>query len=197
MIMYYLVPFFVGFAFGTIPFSYIVARIKGVDLKQVGSGNIGATNLGRFLGLPFFILGFVLDGLKGLVPVLLVRTLTYPAALAGVGAILGHVFNPFFKFRGGKGVSTTIGVAFGLVPKSFVVSFAVWLVIYLTTFIVALASMSLANVLPFTAIVFHEAELIDRLLIVIMALVILFAHRSNVKRIIRKEEPKTVLWRRQ
>ncbi len=197
MIMYYLVPFFVGFAFGTIPFSYIVARIKGVDLKQVGSGNIGATNLGRFLGLPFFILGFVLDGLKGLVPVLLVRTLTYPAALAGVGAILGHVFNPFFKFRGGKGVSTTIGVAFGLVPKSFVVSFAVWLVIYLTTFIVALASMSLAIVLPFTAIVFHEAELIDRLLIVIMALVILFAHRSNVKRIIRKEEPKTVLWRRQ
>jgi glycerol-3-phosphate acyltransferase PlsY len=197
MIVYYLVPFFVGFAFGTIPFSYIVARIKGVDLKRVGSGNIGATNLGRFLGLPFFILGFVLDGLKGLVPVLLVRTLTYPAALAGVGAILGHIFNPFFKFRGGKGVSTTIGVAFGLVPKSFVVSFAVWLVIYLTTFIVALASMSLAIALPLMAIVFHEAELIDRLLIVIMALVILFAHRSNVKRIIRKEEPKTVLWRRQ
>lgn len=194
--MHYIIAFIIGFGFGIIPFSYILARIKGINLKEVGSGNIGATNLGRFLGLRFFILGFVLDGLKGLVPVLLVKGLYYPAALAGTGAILGHIFNPLFRFQGGKGVSTTIGVAIGLMPKSFVISLAAWIIVYLATYTIALASISFAIVLPVITTILGEAELIDRIFILIMALLIIYAHRSNIKRIIKKEEPRTVLWRK-
>jgi glycerol-3-phosphate acyltransferase PlsY len=196
MKMHYIIAFIIGFGFGIIPFSYILARIKGINLKEVGSGNIGATNLGRFLGLRFFILGFVLDGLKGLVPVLLVKGLYYPAALAGTGAILGHIFNPLFRFQGGKGVSTTIGVAIGLMPKSFVISLAAWIIVYLATYTIALASISFAIVLPVITTILGEAELIDRIFILIMALLIIYAHRSNIKRIIKKEEPRTVLWRK-
>lgn len=192
----YVLAFIIGFAFGIIPFSYIIARVKGINLTKVGSGNIGATNLGRFLGPPFFVLGFILDGLKGLVPVLLAKSSYYPAAMAGAGAILGHIFNPIFRFQGGKGVSTTIGVAIGLVPKSFIISLAGWIAVYLLTYIVALASISFAVVLPIITFVLHESALLDRILILIMALLIVYAHRSNIRRLVKKEEPKIVLWRK-
>ncbi len=194
--MYYIISFIIGFAFGMIPFSYLIASIKGIDLRTVGSGNIGATNLGRTFGLPFFIIGFVLDGLKGLIPVLLAKNFYYPAALAGAGALIGHVFNPLFQFRGGKGVSTTIGIAIGLVPKSFLISLAAWIITYLITCIVSLASICFALFLPFVVIILHEAELLDIIFIFIMAILIIYAHRSNIKRLLQKKEPRTILWRK-
>ena len=194
--MYYVIAFIIGFGFGMIPFSYLIARIKGVNLRQVGSGNIGATNLGRTFGLPFFIIGFVLDGLKGLIPVLLSKNLHYPAALAGAGALIGHILNPLFQFRGGKGVSTTIGVAIGLVPKSFLISLGTWIITYLITYIVSLASVCFALALPFVVIILHEAELLDRIFIIIMGALIIYAHRSNIKRLIKGKEPRTILWRK-
>ncbi len=196
MVVGFGIAFVIGFGFGMIPFSYILARIKRIDLTKVGSGNIGATNLGRFLGLPFFILGFILDGLKGLVPVLLAKSLYYPAALAGAGALLGHIFNPLFKFHGGKGVSTTIGVAIGLVPKSFLISLVCWITVYLITYLVALASISFAVVLLIITVILHEATLLERILIIIMALLIVYAHRSNIRRLLKKEEPRMVLWKK-
>jgi glycerol-3-phosphate acyltransferase PlsY len=194
--VYYTISFFIGFFFGIIPFSYIIARIKGIDLKAVGSGNIGATNLGRTLGLPFFFLGFILDGLKGLTPVLLARGFTLSAALAGVGAILGHIFNPLFHGRGGKGVSTTIGVAIGLTPIAFVISLIIWILIYMSTYLVSLASIIFAIVLPLIAFIIYEGQIIDRLLLLVIALVVIFAHRTNIMRLIKKEEPKTIFWKK-
>lgn len=170
--------------------------MKGIDLKKVGSGNIGATNLGRQAGLLFFVLGFILDGIKGLIPVLIAQNLGYVSAFAGAGAILGHVFNPFFRFRGGKGVATTIGVGIGIVPKSFLLSIAVWIIIYLSTYIVALASIGFAIALPIISFFFKEAFMIDRIFLMIMALLIIYAHRSNIKRIFKKEEPKYIIWRK-
>lgn len=196
MIAHYLISFLIGFAFGIMPFSYIIGKIKGVDLKKEGSGNIGATNLGRSLGLGFFMLGFVLDGLKGLVPVLLVKTLLLSPALAGAGAILGHIFNPFFKFRGGKGVSTTVGVAIGLTPKSFLISIIIWLIIYLATYFVSLASISLAIILPIIIIIIKEANIMARILILIICLLIIIAHRKNIERLLKGQEPKTILWKK-
>jgi len=194
--MHYIISFIIGFCFGIIPFAYIIGRIKGVDLKKIGSGNIGATNLGRSLGFPFFILGFALDGVKGLIPVLLTQSFSFPAALAGAGAILGHIFNPFFGFKGGKGVSTTIGVALGLIPKSFLISLLIWIVVYLITYFVSLASISLACTLPIIAIILHEGQTLDRILILIIALFIIYAHRANIRRLLHREEPKTILWRK-
>lgn len=196
MVKEYLFAFALGLAFGMVPFSYIIARIKGVDLKQQGSGNIGATNLGRSLGLPFFIAGFLLDGLKGLAPVLLARSWYWVPAAAGMGAILGHIFNPLFNFKGGKGVSTTIGVTLGLVPKAFLVSLAVWVIVYLATFFVSLASLGFAVVLPISAFILKESCLVDRIFVLVITVLIWFAHRSNIQRLFKKDEPKTVLWRK-
>jgi glycerol-3-phosphate acyltransferase PlsY len=189
-----LLSFALGLVCGIIPFSYLLARIKGVDLKTVGSGNIGATNLGRSLGLGFFLLGFFLDGLKGLVPVLIARAVFPPAILAGLGAILGHIFNPLFDFRGGKGVSTTIGVAAGLSPISFGVAIGAWVIIYLLTYLVSLASIVSAVVLPLAAVLIREAGIWDRVVIAMIAGLVIYAHRSNIGRLLKGDEPKTVFW---
>ncbi len=183
-----------GGLFGMIPFSYLLGILKGVDLKKTGSGNIGATNLGRSLGLVYFIVGFVLDGLKGLVPVLIAQRYHLLSAFAGAGAILGHIFNPFFSFKGGKGVSTTIGVALGIVPVPFLLSVAVWLIIYLSTYFISLASISLAVVLPVTTFLAGRTGLGEKILILIIGILLIYAHRSNIKRLLNKTEPKTIFW---
>ena len=192
----YFLSFVIGFGFGIIPFSYILGKIKGVDLRQQGSGNIGATNLGRSLGLGFFILGFLLDGFKGLIPVLLAQSLSMIPALAGTGAIIGHIFNPLFKFKGGKGVSTIIGVAVGLTPRSFLISIGVWLIVYLATYVVSLASICLAFVLPVIIILLKEANIMARILIIVLCAFIIIAHRKNIQRLAKGQEPKTVFWRK-
>ena len=194
--MKYIISFAIGFGFGIIPFSYLIGRLKGIDLKEVGSGNIGATNLGRSFGLPFFLLGFVLDGLKGLIPIFLARSFLLPAAMAGLGAILGHMFNPFFQLRGGKGVATTIGVALGLVPYAFIISLIAWLIVYFTTYLVSFASITLVVILPLTALVLHEGQILDRILVLVIGLFVIFGHRSNIKKLLSRQEPRTVLWKK-
>jgi len=192
----FLLSFAIGLIFGIMPFSYLLGILKGVDLKRTGSGNIGATNLGRSLGLTFFIIGFLLDGLKGLLPVLIAQYYNFTPALAGAGAILGHIFNPFFNFKGGKGVSTAIGVILGIAPKQFLISIGVWLVIYLSTFIVSLASISIAIVLPITTFLMNNTCSGEEIFIIIISILIIIAHRSNIKRLLNKTEPKTIFWRK-
>jgi glycerol-3-phosphate acyltransferase PlsY len=192
----YLLAFLIGCACGMIPFSFLLGLSRGKDIRKIGSGNIGATNLYRALGPVYFIAGFILDGVKGLIPVLLCRAWQMPASLAAVGAILGHIFNPFFNFRGGKGVSTIIGAALGLTLKSFLIGLAAWLAVYLASFFVSLASVILAVALPVAAFALHEGSLLDRILIALLGILIVIAHRSNIRRIFRGEEPKTVLWKK-
>ncbi|MEO0184517.1 MAG: glycerol-3-phosphate acyltransferase [candidate division WOR-3 bacterium] len=189
-----LLSLIIGILFGIIPFSYLLGILKGVDLKKTGSGNIGATNLGRSLGLSYFIIGFLLDGIKGLVPVLIAQHYNLVQGFAGAGAILGHVFNPFFGFKGGKGVSTTIGVALGIVPTPFLISLVVWLIVYLGTYFVSVASISLAIVLPITTFLFGKTGLVEKILILAISILIIFSHRSNIKRLFNKTEPKTFFW---
>lgn len=191
-----LLSFGIGLLCGIIPFSYLLGRLKGVDLKQTGSGNIGATNLGRSLGVTFFIIGFLLDGIKGFLPVLIAKSSNLIPIISGAGAILGHVFNPFFKFKGGKGVATTIGVLLGIVPLQFVISIVVWLIVYLSTYIVSLASVSIAVALPITTFVLNKSSVSEKIFILIICILIIFAHRTNIKRLFNKTEPKTVFWRK-
>lgn len=194
--MVYAVSFIIGLVFGMIPFSYIIGILCGVDLRKTGSGNIGATNLGRELGFGFFIFGFVLDAAKGIIPVILSQSLFATGTLAGAGAIVGHVFNPFFGFRGGKGVATTIGVAIALMARSFALALGVWLVVYLLTFFVSLASLSFAIALPAFAVLLGDGAAGDRILFILIAILIIYAHRANITRLINGKEPKTVIWRR-
>ncbi len=188
--------FLIGLGFGMIPFSYILGLIRGVDIRRTGSGNIGATNLGRTLGFGFFIVGFLLDALKGTVPVVISHSLFGTGTLAGAGAILGHVFNPFFSFRGGKGVATAIGVGLALLTKSFALALGIWLVVYLATFYVSLASICFAAALPLLSLILDEGSAGDRVLFIVIAIIIFYAHQSNMARLIKKQEPKTILWKR-
>jgi glycerol-3-phosphate acyltransferase PlsY len=192
-----LISFLIGFLCGMIPFSYIIAIIRGIDLKKIGSGNIGATNLGRALGLPFFILGFLLDGVKGFLPVMVLKSTELFPAIAGAGAILGHIFNPIFKFKGGKGVSTTIGVILALEPKLFFISLLVWIIIYFITYIVSLASMSMTVTLLVSTFITKQIGLDEKILFWLIGLLVIFAHRDNIKRLIKNTEPKTIFWRRE
>ncbi len=191
-----LLSFGIGLLCGIIPFSYLLGRLRGVDLKQTGSGNIGATNLGRSLGITFFIIGFLLDAIKGFLPVLIAKSNNLIPIISGAGAILGHIFNPFFKFKGGKGVATTIGVLLGIVPLQFLISIVVWLIVYLSTYIVSLASISIAIALPITTFVLNKSSVSEKIFILIISILIIFAHRTNIKRLMNKSEPRTIFWRK-
>src|SRR5262245_36135830 len=151
----------VAYLIGSIPFGYLVARSRGVDIFHAGSGNIGATNVGRILGRKFGILVFILDVAKGALPVLAARLVTAHAGsalledlpagtlevLAGLAAFLGHLFPIYLRFRGGKGVATGAGVVLMLVPEAMAVALAMWVVVVLAFRYVSLASVCAALML--------------------------------------------------
>jgi len=144
----------VAYLLGAIPFGLIVALSKGVDPRKAGSGNIGATNVGRLLGGKFFAIVFTLDLLKSLIPMLAAGAILHWRAensrtyllwlLVGFAAIIGHMFPVFLKFRGGKGVATSTGVLLGLFPYYTIPGLAaigLWIVLFMIWRYVSLASM--------------------------------------------------------
>ncbi len=151
---------------GALPFGYLIGRLKGVDIRQAGSGNIGATNVGRLLGRKWGILAFMLDVAKGLGPTLaagaVLGTLGADAAdsdpmrnvawlACGVCCILGHNFPVYLAFRGGKGVATSLGVVLGVYPYltlAGLLAFAIWVIVALTSRYVSLGSIAAAAALP-------------------------------------------------
>jgi acyl phosphate:glycerol-3-phosphate acyltransferase len=150
-----------AYVVGSIPFGLMVGLAKGIDPRKAGSGNIGATNLGRLLGGKFFALVFTLDLLKGAIPTAAAgAVLGFDVAnrsdcllwiLVGFSAVLGHLFSLFLKFKGGKGVATSAGVMLGIFPYFTVaagVAIAVWIILFKATRYVSVASMIGAAALP-------------------------------------------------
>ncbi len=139
----------VSFLVGSVNPATIVARLRGRDLAGAGSGNPGATNAGRVLGARWGVVVGVLDVAKGLVPTVIALHLAGPvaASVVGVAAVLGHVWSPFLRGRGGKGVATTLGVVLGVLPWFALVMLAVFVVVVATTRWVAGASVTAAAVL--------------------------------------------------
>jgi glycerol-3-phosphate acyltransferase PlsY len=179
---------------GSIPFGMLLARAKGIDLRQVGSGNIGATNVARAMGKGWAVAVLAADASKGFVPVFLGRRFGLPAwaiALTGGAAIVGHMFTPFLRGRGGKGVATSLGVALALSPIAAAVGFGAYVVVFATTRLSSLGS--LLGVWTF-ALLFVLREHPPVPLIVVgvggPALVTL-RHRENIARLVRGEEKKT------
>jgi len=184
-----------AFLVGAIPFSFLLARLLGgVDIRRVGSGNIGATNLARTLGIGAGIVGLLLDAAKGLAAILLSRALAGGEvhrpeieAIAGTVAVLGHMYPPFLKFRGGKGVATGAGVFGLLAPRALLVAVAVFLLVVIVTRIVSLGSILAAASLPVAAHCRGSGREVVWASILIGALVIA-RHRSNLLRIARGSE---------
>jgi glycerol-3-phosphate acyltransferase PlsY len=183
-----------AYLLGSIPFGMVVARLKGIDLRQVGSGNIGATNVARAMGKGWAIAVLAADAAKGFVPVWLGRRLELAptfVALAGFIAITGHMFTIFLRGRGGKGVATSLGVALALSPLSALIGFGVYVVIFAATRLSSLGS--LLGVWTFSTLIVAGRGFpwpYDALAIGGAALVTL-RHHQNIGRLLRGEEKRT------
>ena len=179
---------------GAFPSSYVVGKLtRGIDLRQHGSGNLGATNAFRVLGWKAATPVFILDILKGWLPAFLFpRIDNHPAwelALAyGAAAIVGHVFSIYVGFKGGKGVATGSGVFLALAPLAVLVGLVIWTALLLATGIVSIASLASAAVLPI-AVWFTTRNSLVFGLALALALFVIYAHRANIRRLLRGEEP--------
>ncbi len=182
----------IGYLLGSVIFGEVVAKFKGVNLREVGSGNVGATNVSRALGKGYGLLVLVLDLLKGFIPVfffLKVSSLENPFAFAVILApVLGHLYPIFFNFKGGKGVATSFGVLLALSLKVALLSFLVFLLVLVLTRIVSLSSLSASlGALVLTLSQSYPTQVIFALLI--LCVLIFYRHKDNLKRILRGEEP--------
>lgn len=190
-----LVALIAAFWVGALPFGYWLARWRGVDIRTVGSGNIGATNVFRTLGAKAGLTVLLLDALKGWLPTFAaLRTGAddFAAVLVGVAAILGHTFSPLMGFKGGKGIATGLGALLAAAPLTVAVAFPVWLVVFALTRWVSLASILAAIVVPVAAY-FWGYSLPAVGVLAATVVVIIWKHRSNLWRIWHGVEPKLQL----
>jgi glycerol-3-phosphate acyltransferase PlsY len=186
-----------AYVVGSVPTGYVIGKLRGVDIREHGSGNIGATNTLRVLGKPAGITALVLDVGKGFVTVTVLAAIAASGraslseammkVLLGIAAIAGHNWTVFLKFKGGKGVATSAGVFLGIAWVPVLISAAVFAVVVLGTRIVSVGSMSAAVVLPIAMFAFHAEREFVAFGIVAAALV-LVRHRANIKRLMRGEE---------
>ncbi len=202
-----------AYLLGSVPFGVIIAGAHGKNLRSIGSGNIGATNVARALGRRWAYFCFVLDVLKGLVPMLAVRALIEvptptPGLLSlwlavGCAAILGHIFPLYLKFKGGKGVATSLGVALGLWPYYTIcaaLAFAVWAATVLLWRYVSLASIAASIAFPLVLVLaivltpgWDFANLWPLLAAAIaIPIMVIVRHRENIKRLIAGTESKVL-----
>lgn len=191
-----------GYGIGSIPFGVLVARLKGIDVTRQGSGNIGATNVGRLLGFRFGILVFVLDFAKGALPVAGALLLAprrpelspiVAGVVAGLAAFLGHLFSVFLRFRGGKGVATGAGVVFVLMPMPTLAAVGTWIVFLCVFRMVSLASLAAGGILFLAHLAwagkpFAGDELILTVFCALAVGLVVVRHRANIGRLLRGSE---------
>ena len=184
-----------AFVLGSIPFGLVIAKaVKGIDPRKAGSGNIGSTNVARLCGWPCGVLTLFCDIMKGTLPVLVAVHFMpeqFWQSLVALAAVLGHIKSPFLGFKGGKGVATTIGALIPLAFLPLLCAVACFFVVVFITRYVSLSSMTMAVALVVFYAVFGHWQLLP--LGVVLAAMIIWAHRSNIGRLMRGEESKFVL----
>lgn len=187
----------VAYLLGSIPFGYLAGLIRGVDIRTVGSRNVGATNVFRTLGKPTGIAVMVLDIAKGVVAAVLARIITddpWPLVAAGA-AVAGHVYPVWLRFRGGKGVAVGCGVAIGLVPWAVLALVPVWVLVIALTRYVSLGSILCAA--AFTPVVWAFGYSWPTIVFAgLISAAVLWRHRGNMIRLARREELRLDLGRR-
>jgi acyl phosphate:glycerol-3-phosphate acyltransferase len=183
-------PFLVGYLLGSIPFGLLLTRAAGLgDIRKVGSGNIGATNVLRTGRRGLAAATLLLDALKGVAAVLIFVHVSQIAAVgAAAGAVLGHMFPVWLRFKGGKGVATMLGILVPIFWQAAVVFAVIWVGLFLVARISSLAGMIAAASAPVTAAVLGEQALFPMLLG--FALLVVWKHRENIRRLAKGEEPR-------
>ncbi len=183
-----------SYLLGAIPTSYLAGRLfRGIDLREHGSKNLGATNVYRTLGWRYAIPVALVDIAKGAVPVLVFAPRASDSQLfalaCGIAAILGHVFSVFVRFRGGKGVATAAGVMLGLTPLALGIAAAAWVAVLTLTGYVSLASITAAAILPLAVRLLERLDHPEILwLDALVAAAIIWFHRANIRRLLNGTE---------
>jgi len=178
---------------GSVPTGVLVARVRGVDLRKVGSGNIGATNVGRALGKGWAIFVLIADAAKGYGPVLLARRLSpepWLWAAVGLGTVLGHSFSLFLRGRGGKGVATSLGAALALAPLAAGAALGVYVVLYALFRISSVGSLAGVTAFPVLLALLGPRQPALIAFGAATALLVIARHKDNIKRLARGEELK-------
>lgn len=191
----------VSYIVGSIPFGLVLGKLNRIDIRQHGSGNIGATNIARVIGRDWGIACFILDFLKGLIPVLIIRFITFNDTaldtflplLAVAAAICGHIWPVFLKFKGGKGMSTSLGALTALAPLAVAVAIIGWYIVFKISRYVSLASITAALLLPLSAVFLsiirgYKVHSSTTILLALICIVIIIRHKSNIQRLIRGTE---------
>jgi glycerol-3-phosphate acyltransferase PlsY len=192
-----------AYLLGSIPTGFLVAQARGVDIRTVGSGNIGATNVVRTLGKTAGVFVLLIDALKGWIAVVVVpRVLPLAfgtsaevggrealAIVAGLCAIVGHNYTCWLHFKGGKGIATSAGVLLALVPLALGIILGIWIVVFFLTRYVSLASLAAAAALPFASWLTHES-LTKVIVTGAMAGLAIYKHRANIQRLLQGTEPR-------
>jgi glycerol-3-phosphate acyltransferase PlsY len=195
----------IAYCIGSFPAGYLAGRMRGIDIRKVGSGNVGATNvtraLGKHVGYPVFLVDFG----KGLVAVLLAQAIArrcglnsmatdFCAALGGIFSVVGHSYPVWLGFKGGKGVATSLGVIFGISWIAALVMCAVWIVMFKLTRYVSVASIAAAIALPLAMIALYFLGALQSPVLVYFSLclaaIVVFRHRSNLSRLFDGTEPR-------
>ena len=180
----------IGYLFGSIPFGLVLTRLAGKgDVRAIGSGNIGATNVLRTGSKVLAALTLVLDCLKATAAILLSQLLFGPqtGALAAAGAFIGHLYPVWLRFRGGKGVATLLGILIALLWPAACVYAAIWIFLLLTVRISSVAGMTAAISAPIVAFGLHSAYVP---MLLGFALLVLWKHRENIARLLSGREPR-------
>jgi len=196
---------FGSYLLGSIPFGYLAGRLAGIDSRKVGSGNVGATNVVRVLGKRYGYPVFALDVSKGFAAVV-ISMLMAPGRppewnspeifgiLAAISSVLGHLYPPWLKFEGGKGVATSAGALLALTPVATLIGVAIWIIVFWLTRYVSLASITAAVILPIVILVVgsHDRHTGKPLVYssACVAAVVVWRHRSNLSRLMRGTEPR-------
>ena len=193
MVLKIILPIIIGYLIGSIPFGFIAAKFKGFDLRKVGSGNIGATNIYRTLGTLPAILVFILDLLKGALAVYAARMIIpdSPAVIviSGVAAVIGHMYPLYIGFKGGKGSATGLGVLLGIAPDLFAVAMIYTAVAIAVTRYVSVTSITGVVLLAVLMVAFNKPVEYS-IAAVIVAILVIYKHMPNIKRLLSGTEPR-------
>lgn len=207
-VLMYAMIFLFSYLIGSVPWGFLIGKMRGIDLRREGSGNIGATNVTRVIGNGWGKTCFLLDMIKGFLPVFAVTMLLKHHAIADInglaqivaaaGAVAGHMFCAFLKFKGGKGVSTSAGCLLAMAPYSFAISGVIWIVVFLLGRYVSLASIAAAAALPVSATFFalikvngeilYPVSIYILIFLYLLAALAIFKHAGNIRRLINGTE---------
>lgn len=202
-ILSYLIVALGGYLLGSLPTGFLVARARGIDIRTVGSKNMGATNVFRTLGKGPGILVLFVDALKGFAAsawladgLLQLFHLNNPDPqlnhlIGGIAAVLGHNYTCWLNFKGGKGIATTTGVFLALAPAAIGIAIALWIIAFAATRYVSVASILAAVALPF-AVWFTQENLALRVIAIMLGLLAIYKHKANIQRLLNGTENRIV-----